>query len=241
MLKFVYFDLYGTLVDVVTDEASPATASCFASWMARRYGPAAGRAEPIFQRIRGMGAGLEEYQEPDFDPVVHQYLADVIGRSPRQEEVAACAAAFRECSRRRLALMPGAMECIGRLKDRFGLGLLSNAQALLTLPELEALDLAGRFAPMVLSSDVGYKKPSARIFDFALEEAGYPPDQVLHVGNDPFADVDGAVQCRIRTCRVRDPYFNGWYSQTAPDLFVEDLAELTMHLTGPDPPPWVTD
>jgi putative hydrolase of the HAD superfamily len=61
------------------------------------------------------------------------------------------------------------------------------------LPELlDALGL-GRFMDFVaVSARVGYDKPHPGIFEWALGQAGVPPDTVLHVGDHLDADVAGA-------------------------------------------------
>jgi FMN phosphatase YigB (HAD superfamily) len=45
MLKHVFFDLYGTLVDVVTCEDAPETAAKFETFVAARFGPVAAQRE----------------------------------------------------------------------------------------------------------------------------------------------------------------------------------------------------
>ena len=44
----------------------------------------------------------------------------------------------------------------------------------------------------------GARKPDPAIFAAALELAGAPPDEALHVGDTPEEDVDGARAAGIR-------------------------------------------
>ena len=62
-----------------------------------------------------------------------------------------------------------------------------------------------RLAPFVIvSQDVGYKKPDARIFRDALEATGLTtPSQVMFVGDNPVADIDGAKRFGMQTAWIR--------------------------------------
>jgi putative hydrolase of the HAD superfamily len=65
-------------------------------------------------------------------------------------------------------------------------------------PELlQTLDLARHFEVLSISARVGYQKPHRAIFDHALERFGVRPDQAIHVGDDPEADVLGARRAGI--------------------------------------------
>jgi putative hydrolase of the HAD superfamily len=62
-----------------------------------------------------------------------------------------------------------------------------------SLPRLlERLELAPRFSAIVVSALAGVSKPSARIFEEALARTGVAADEVLHVGDHPAEDYEGA-------------------------------------------------
>ena len=227
MLECVFFDLYGTLVEIETDEGSSRTRETFESWVADVHGPvAAGReaGHPLFEDVRRATAP-GPFGEPDLGPVVAAHLDRVLGRAPDPDEVAAAASAFRAASRVYLALVPGAVDGLRRLAGRFRLGLVSNAQSLFTRPELEQLGLRPFFDPLVISSEVGVRKPGREIFERALATAGTDPAHALHVGDDPHADVEGAAALGIRTCLV-GPAVRRAELRVAPDLRADSVAEL---------------
>jgi len=61
------------------------------------------------------------------------------------------------------------------------------------LPELlHALDLVSHFDFIAASARIGFEKPHARIFQWALEQAAVPAETVIHVGDHLDADVEGA-------------------------------------------------
>jgi putative hydrolase of the HAD superfamily len=51
-----------------------------------------------------------------------------------------------------------------------------------------------------LSCEIGWIKPNPRHFRHALDHAGCPPGDVLHVGDHPTRDVHGAKAMGMRTC-----------------------------------------
>jgi len=71
------------------------------------------------------------------------------------------------------------------------LAIVSNWDS--SLPGLLArLDLAPRFAAIVVSAISGVSKPSPRIFEEALERTGVSAREALHVGDHPAEDYEGA-------------------------------------------------
>ncbi len=50
---------------------------------------------------------------------------------------------------------------------------------------------------IVASAKIGSEKPDDTIFEEALRAAGLPRDRVVHVGNDPISDIQGAAAAGI--------------------------------------------
>jgi putative hydrolase of the HAD superfamily len=70
-------------------------------------------------------------------------------------------------------------------------GVISNATDL-ARRVLDHLDLSKYFDIMVLSDEVGVRKPSKRIFQIAAEEAGVSPHRCIYAGDKLAVDVVGA-------------------------------------------------
>ncbi len=62
---------------------------------------------------------------------------------------------------------------------------------------IRGLGVAHYFDSVFISSSAGFAKPSAGIFHLALERHGIAPDQVIHVGDSPETDVEGALNAGI--------------------------------------------
>lgn len=89
-------------------------------------------------------------------------------------------------------------ECLRALKGQgCALGVVSNWDVGLE-GLLRELRLLPYFDTVVSSAAVGYRKPNPVIFDLACEELGVSAHEVVHVGDRPDADGDGAFQAGIR-------------------------------------------
>ncbi|RNL48176.1 HAD family hydrolase [Paraeggerthella hongkongensis] len=96
------------------------------------------------------------------------------------------------------ALYPDVMGCLRALKQRgLALAVVSNWDAGLE-GLLRDLRLLPYFDAVVSSAVVGYRKPDPVIFDLACEQLGVCADAVVHVGDRPDADGDGACAAGIR-------------------------------------------
>jgi len=74
-----------------------------------------------------------------------------------------------------------------RLRAEYRLFAVSNGNA-----DVARIGLAHYFERSLAARDAGMMKPDPRIFHILLESAGLTPDEVVHVGDDPDADVEGA-------------------------------------------------
>jgi HAD superfamily hydrolase (TIGR01549 family) len=86
-----------------------------------------------------------------------------------------------------------------RLQGRFRLGLVSNFDHGPTARRiLERARIADLFESVVISDDVGMRKPSPDIFRHALVGLGESAAHCLFVGDDYRADVGGATEAGLR-------------------------------------------
>jgi putative hydrolase of the HAD superfamily len=107
-------------------------------------------------------------------------------------------------------------------------------------PELlQTLELARHFEVLSISARVGYQKPHPAIFEHALELLGVEPTDVVHVGDDPTADIEGARRAGIapvlidRHGRLDRPLGAGAAVDGVP--VIADLGELLdlLHIARP--------
>ncbi|MDH3365467.1 MAG: HAD family hydrolase [Thermoplasmata archaeon] len=80
-------------------------------------------------------------------------------------------------------------------------GLISNATDL-ARRVLRRLDLEKYFDTVVISSEVGHRKPSKEIFDFALEESRIASSRAIYIGDKPAVDVVGAANAGMNAVLI---------------------------------------
>ena len=199
------FDLYGTLVDIHTDESSPRFWKRAAALFAARgacYAPEELHAAYLDGIRSQPPRGSFAVPEPDLAPVFADLLAQK-GAPSDAAAVAKTAWAFRQASVTHLRLYSGAKALLAALRMQGRVILLSNAQRLFTMPELEKLGLSDAFDAVLLSSDYGCKKPDPAFFRIPLAEFRLDPSRCLMIGNDPFCDVCGAADAGMDTLFLR--------------------------------------
>lgn len=199
------FDLYGTLVDIHTDESSRMFWQRVC-WLLGTYGIhrqwselKTMYAEKIARLDARARAALPEGSEPEIDlGVVFQEFFQDGGICADGETIARFAATFRLLSLKRLKTFPGVLELLTKLRQEGkGVYLLSNAQSLFTRPELDMLGLTPYFDGSILSSEAGIKKPDPEFFRTILRRYDLNPAETVMVGNDDVCDCHGAAQAGL--------------------------------------------
>jgi putative hydrolase of the HAD superfamily len=99
-------------------------------------------------------------------------------------------------------LAPGVHESLVRIGAQYRLGMVTNGTGQTQRAKLAALGLEGLFDPLVISEEIGVRKPDARAFELAIADWRIPAESVLFVGDDPVSDVAGAEAAGMRTLRV---------------------------------------
>jgi 5'-nucleotidase len=97
--------------------------------------------------------------------------------------------------------MPEAEETLAALCGRVGLVAVSNGLRDVQRSRLARSTIARFLHAVVISGEVGFAKPDARIFQAALACAGNPPAaRVLMVGDSLTADIAGGHAAGLDTC-----------------------------------------
>ena len=97
-------------------------------------------------------------------------------------------------------LFEGVPETLDQLRDAgLDVAIVTNLTTHVQLRKLDALDLGDQVDLLVTSEQVGREKPHAAMFTVPLAELGLRADEVLMVGDDPGADVEGANAVGIET------------------------------------------
>lgn len=201
-MKFL-FDLYGTLIDIKTDE----TSEVFWKKVSGAFLKQGVDAEALHDDYAAFCAlekeGKAPLEEIELRNVFARLLQKNEGANPSKERIEAFARSFRAASMRKFHPFPGVEKMLKNLKTTgAGIYLLSNAQACFTRDELRSSGLESYFDGIMLSSEIGYKKPSPRFFETAFEKYGLHPKDCVYVGNDLRDDVYGARGVGLKTVYI---------------------------------------
>ena len=214
------FDLYGTLMDIHTDESDPKIweklAFFYGCYDARYTGEelkaayerlVCGKEKEMASEMLEEGKenpryAHEAFPELEITDVFQKLFAE---KGVEADEVLAVHAGqfFRILTLDYVRYYPGTVEMLASLKEKGKkVYLLSNAQRIFTEYELHALDMAKYFDGIMISSDYGTKKPDPRFFDLMYENYGIGPEGTLFVGNDSTTDIAGAKGAGMDTYYV---------------------------------------
>lgn len=122
-----------------------------------------------------------------------------------------------------------AIPVLESLQGRYRLGVVTNGNA-----DVRRLAIGEFFDFRVSAVDVGATKPDRVIFEAACHRAQAEPEAVLHVGDDPEADIVGAAEYGMQAVWLnRDA--RPWPEELppVPHWEVRSLFELRRRLTAP--------
>ena len=200
MYRNIIFDLYGTLIDIRTDEYSVGfwrkVVQVFAMGGAS-FSP--GELKTNYLRYVRNAIRLQRLKHPTYRHVDIDILG-VFAKLYKDKGVDAdemllrdTARRFREDSTKHIQLYDGVIELLDGLRDRDKkIYLLSNAQESFTIPEMDKLGILGYFDGIMISSEEGVCKPQKQFFEKLLKKYHLDPKECLMVGNDKISDMQGA-------------------------------------------------
>ena len=94
------------------------------------------------------------------------------------------------------------LDLLGRLRRSFRLGLVTNGSSQSQRGKLRCMQLEALFDPVIISEEVGHRKPEFAIFRLATRGWALAHSEVLFVGDDSIRDVGGAKGAGMQTLQV---------------------------------------
>jgi len=103
--------------------------------------------------------------------------------------------AFYDYSR----LIPGTKEMLGKVRATYRLGMLTNfTHGPAARKIIGQLGLNPLFDVILISGEIGFRKPNPLVFQELCGHLGVLETQIMHVGDDPEADILGALNAGIQ-------------------------------------------
>lgn len=205
MYKNYVFDLYGTLIDINTDEWSDDI------WkkMAVLYGYKG--ANYTYDELHDEYGRLVEKEKKsahrrhkDYSVIdikiekVFKKLFNQKGVKVTKAQVMFIAEAFRCYSTKYIKLYDGVIDLLDTLKEKGKkIYLLSNAQRSFTENELNMLGLTKYFDGICISSDEECSKPDTNYYKILFERYSLEKSESIMIGNDYMSDIGGAADFGI--------------------------------------------
>ncbi len=224
-IKGILFDLYGTLIDIETDESMEEIYRGIAHFLTYQgIYVHRGEVRDLYYRImkEQKEQSTEEHPEIDVVSIWDAFLRQqgMVSAVARKHLATTLAQLYRGISRKRLQLYPSVKVVLDELKPTYALALISDAQPCYALPEIRAVSLGGYFDPIIISADYGFRKPDPRIIQEALQRMSLLPEEVLCVGNDMHRDIYGANRLGIKTILFLSNQGVQSYEETTADYVV---------------------
>ena len=227
MKRQILFDLYGTLIDILTDEYDPWVYSTLSRYLSYRDVTIAPKElkKTYFEDIQSqLEQSKETYPEVDvykiFSNLMHRYGNNTYSKS----SIVDTTVLFRSLTMRRFEVFQGVYEVLASLVEKYELVLISDAQWVFTEPEMAMLGLTKYFKFRILSSRFGFKKPDTRLFDMALKKLMIRATESVYIGDNPQKDLLGAKKAGMPFILFRSGYKP--CNEFQPDRQFNDYSEL---------------
>lgn len=182
-----------------------------------------GRAK-LSKARRGMLERLRKAQKKNrelrFEDLYRGLLFD-LGLHPTQEKLNYIEHLYYHFFR--IDLVPGIREMLVDLSGRYNLAIISNVTSNVSRLALQKFNLEQYFDYVVLSRDLGIRKPDPEIFNFTLQNLGVKSSEAVHVGDSLEHDVQGAKNVGMKTVWIRG---DNETTDILPDFVISKVTEL---------------
>jgi len=156
------------------------------------------------EAISGMLSKLERAQAKNLELKFEEVYAGVLsklGIPPKEECLDHIYQLYSENFYSEI--VPGAERVLEVLHPKYKLAVISNATSNLCRRILRENSLDKFFQVIVISRDLGIRKPDPRIFHYTLEKLQVKPDETVHVGDSVEQDVLGAKRTGLRAIWIK--------------------------------------
>lgn len=153
-------------------------------------------------------ANSDNYREPDYEERLNKVLLKLGIDEEKSRELSKITwSTYLSEWPKQTKFFPETMETISSLKERYKLGLITNYMDGPTCRKVfDKLGYDEIFDSLIVSAEIGYRKPSQIIFDAALEDIDSRPETALMVGDSFEADILGAINMGMKNILIDHGY-----------------------------------
>lgn len=158
--------------------------------------------EAVFKEFMFKGLGFSEEELGEIARIYHLYDHDVEFRI-------------------------GCDNVLHKVKDRgFKIGIVSNAWLRYCPDELKAANLSNYFDTIIMSCDVGFRKPNKIIFETAARNLGVALADCIFVGDNHITDIDGSCRAGVAYAIGIEPFSNFSETLIKPVAIVKSMEDI---------------
>jgi len=132
----------------------------------------------------------------------------------------------RSLAVKKIKLFSGVYMTLSELRNRYKLGIVSDAQVDHAYPELKMLGIHSFFDAIIVSAEFGYRKPDVRLFNECLRRLDVSPSEAIYIGNDTGRDVRGANDAGLKSVLIMTRYGSKDTSVARPHYTISRMDEL---------------
>ncbi|MHA1277698.1 MAG: HAD family hydrolase [Candidatus Helarchaeota archaeon] len=131
--------------------------------------------------------------------------------------------------RKQISLYPNVKALLSSLKKSYQVVCISNiSDGDLAREDMAIFGILDIFDYVVMSSDLGIRKPSPKIFEYVLKHLNIEKSEMIFIGDTLYDDVQGAKAANLRMAihikRARTYFFPDYYIK--PDRTITQLVDL---------------
>lgn len=206
MYKNYVFDIYGTLIDIHTDESQKTLWEKLATFYTYKGAHYTGNALQLAyqQKITEARSQFTHTPFPDFplEPIFESLYRDK-HITVSSETVQNTMHFFRLLSTEYIKLYDGVIGLLDTLKaKKKKLYVLSNAQHTFTYYEMQFLGILDYFDAILFSADYNVCKPDAQFYQLLFDQLHLKKSETLMIGNDFICDIEGAQAVGLDTLYI---------------------------------------
>ena len=227
MKRALFFDLYGTLIDIRTDENDLwvyDTLSRYLSYHSVDIRPEELKKVYFGEIEQSLRQSRQMYPEIDVYKIFFKIMYKYGNRRYSKSIVVDITMLFRSLTMRHFGVFARLYDVLASINEKYKTGLISDAQWVFAEPEMQMLGLDRFFKLCILSSRFGFKKPDTRMFTLAMERQGVTPEESVYIGDNPRKDLIGAKNAGMKFILFRSECKS--YNGFQPDGCFYDYSEL---------------
>jgi len=219
MIKVVFFDFGGTLMDIESDKSAH---YYLMESVKNKYGLNE-NAEDLSKKYRhythSYPAPIEYRKAFGKENIMNAFMKILKNKKPDYEWFWD---EYLKAHRGYVRLYPGSVEALSWVKrNNFHLGMISDIDDSYLYEQLEALNIKHIFDSVTTSEEVGFRKPDKKIFDTALKKAECTGNESIYIGDKIDRDVAGGKNVGMKTILFSNSHLNN--SSDCPDFITDEL------------------